>query len=59
MPVRACVLWVQARVCVLARVASLIQHPALMRYFVYGLSGSTTFFDIISQTERFSEKKSD
>jgi hypothetical protein len=37
------------------RVALLIQHATRMRHVVCGLSGSAKFFNIISQTARFSE----
>jgi hypothetical protein len=47
----------RARVCACASVALLIQHATRMRHIICGLSGSTTFIDIISQTAWFSEKK--
>ena len=40
-----------------ARVALLIEHAKDMpKMVIYSLSGATTFFDIIPQTTRFSEK---
>jgi hypothetical protein len=39
-----------------ARVALLIQHSTRRHIVIRGSSGFTTFFDIISQTARFSEK---
>jgi hypothetical protein len=40
------------------RVALLTLHAKRMRYiyFICALSGSTTFFEIVSQTARFKEK---
>ena len=38
------------------RIALLIQYATRWRRIVYDLSGSTTFFDITSQTARFSGK---
>ena len=46
------VVGVRVRACARARVPSLIQR----RHIACGLSGSTKFFDIISQTARFSGK---
>jgi hypothetical protein len=47
----------EALVCACARVALLIQHATRMRHIaIWGLSGSTSFFDIISATARFSGK---
>ena len=42
-----------------ARVALLTQHPKLMRRIILSsaTTGCTIFFDIISQTARFSEKR--
>jgi hypothetical protein len=55
MRVRACVrecvcVWggARARACAFARVALLIRHEKGIRHIVCDLSGSTTFFDIIS-----------
>jgi hypothetical protein len=44
----------QARVCACARVALLIQHARHCHIFICSVYVSTTFFDIISQTVRFS-----
>jgi hypothetical protein len=43
-------------VCVLC-IALLIQYTTRRRQIFCGLSVSTSFFDIVSQTTRFSEKK--
>jgi hypothetical protein len=57
---------VRARICVLlgtraqayacASIALLIQHATRRNIAICGLSGSTIFFDIISQTAQSSEK---
>jgi hypothetical protein len=47
----------RAMACACARVALLIQHATRRHIANCGLSGSTTFFDIISESVRFSEKK--
>jgi hypothetical protein len=47
----------RGRVCVLARVVLFIQHTPRVLRIVCCLCGSTIFFDIISYTVRFSEKK--
>ena len=36
-----------ARACACARVALILQYKMHMRHIVFGLSGSTIFFDII------------
>jgi hypothetical protein len=46
-----------ARACACARVFLLIQHTTRLRCVVCGRSGSTTCFDIISETARFSRGK--
>jgi uncharacterized membrane protein len=61
--VRACGGWVggcgsRALACFCARVALLIQYATRRQHTVWGFSGFTTFFNIISYTERFCGKKS-
>jgi hypothetical protein len=46
----------QAQACAFARVALLVQHAPCMLHIACGLSGSTMFFDLVSQTTGFSEK---
>ena len=58
MRLRACVgvgAWTRAYACV--HVVLLIPYATRRRHVVCGPSGFTTFFDIISQTVRFSKKK--
>ena len=47
----------RSRACGFVRVALFSQHATRIRHIVCGLSGFTTFFDIISQTTQFSGKK--
>jgi hypothetical protein len=47
----------RTRACACSHVPLLIQHATRRRIANRGLSGSTTVFDIISQTARFSERK--
>ena len=57
---RACVcvsVGARARACACARVALLIQSATRRHVAICGLSGSTTFFDIISVTQDFRKKK--
>jgi hypothetical protein len=45
-------------VCACTHLTLLIQHATPRHIVIFGFSGSTTFFDILSQTARFSEEKS-
>jgi hypothetical protein len=64
MRVRACVIpcvrgsvSAQTLLCAFARVALLIQHATRMRHIACDIFGFAIFFDIVSSTERFSEKR--